>query len=276
MLLRLSALALGGLLLLGVAACTSSRTYSTSRPDKDYDLAAMAPTPKELPAGLAPAVLTQHEYSNADWVTTLRTAQILDPNGDEKAQTKQLDEEGRVRSWVSVYQPAGLQRIIGVTTVSTLYKSADAAEKAMDGELCGLPLSTSQEVGPLSVPKLADGSTGFQTVAPGGLVDSTLCFRTGRILHGIQETNVPGTEDFGSLIQIGQDMVTRINGVLDGKIKGTAAPTAPPSASPSTTASPVTSPSTSATGSASPNTGTPAAGASETPTPPAASATVGG
>jgi hypothetical protein len=266
MVLRLSALLLGALVLLAAAACSDGRSYSTTRPDKDYDLAAMALTAEEMPAGLTPAVLTQHEYANADWVTTLRGAQILDPSGDEKTQEKQLDDEGRIRSWVSVYQPGGLQRIIGVTTVSTLYRSANAAQTAMEKQLCGLPLSSAQETAPLAVPVLADASTGFQTVASGGLVDSTLCFRTGRILHAIQETNVPGTEDFGALVQMGENMVQRVNGVFDGKIKGTPVPTAPPSASATGTGTPATATgSATAGGSATPQ---PSATTSETPTPP--------
>ncbi|HKS91340.1 MAG TPA: hypothetical protein VJQ83_05375 [Tepidiformaceae bacterium] len=270
MLLRLSALAMAGIVLLGVAACSSARTYSTTRADKDYDLAAMALTEQEMPGGLAPAVLNQHEYNNTDWVATLRNAQIIDPSGNQDTQTKQLDSEGRVRNWVSVYSPASLGRIIGVTTVSTLFKTANDANKAMNGELCGLPVSTSQQTAPLSVPKLADASTGFQTVAQGGLVDSTLCIRTGRIIHAIQEASVPGTEDFAALVQMGQDMVTRVNGVFDGKIKGTPVPTPSPSATPSATT----------TGSATP-TGSATATGSETPTPPpstspAASGTPGG
>jgi hypothetical protein len=95
-------------------------------------------------------------------------------------------------------------------------------------------------------------------------VNSTLCIRTGRIIHAIQETNVPGTEDFAALIQMGEDMVTRVNGVLDGKIKGTPVPTAPPSATPSATGTP----SPSATSSTTP--------APSTTTAPSASATAGG
>jgi hypothetical protein len=264
MLLRFSALAMAGLVLFGVAACTSSRNYSMTRPDKDYDLAAMALTEQEMPGGLKPAVLNQHDYSNADWVATLRTAQIIDPSGDATKQTKQLDDEGRISNWVSVYSAASLGRIIGVTTVSTLYKTAGQADTAMAKDLCGLPLDTTQQTAPLAVPRMADATSGFQTVANGGLVNSTLCIRTGRIIHAIQETNVPGTEDFAALIQMGEDMVTRVNGVLDGKIKGTAVPTAPPSATPSATGTP----SPSATSSTTP--------APSTTTAPSASATAGG
>lgn len=270
MFLRLSAAVLAGLVLVAVAGCTSSRTYSTNRADKDYDLAAMALTQQEMPGNLAPAVLTEHEYTNTAWVTTLRNAQILDPSGDQAKQAQQLDTEGRIRNWVSVYSPSTLQRIIGVTTVSTLYKTADQANKAMSAELCGLPLAAAQQTAPLAVPKLADATSGFQTVATGGLVNSTLCIRTGRILHAIQETNVPGTEDFASLIQMGQDMVTRVNGVFDGKIKGTPVPTAAPSQTqPATNGTPPPSATTSATQPASPT-----AAASTTPVPPA-SATAG-
>lgn len=278
MLLRLSAILLGGLVIFAAAACSNGRSYTTTRADGDYDLAAMALTADEMPDGLTPALLTKHEYDNTDWVTTLRGAQILDSTVSADDQQKQLDDEGRVRSWVSVYQPAGLQRIIGVTTVSTLYKSAAQANTAMDKDLCGLPLASSQQRSPISVPILADASTGFQTLANGGLIDSTFCIRTGRIIHAIQETNVPGTEDYASLVLMGQNMVDRVGGVLDGKIKGTPVPTATPSATTTpietapaspTAAAPSTTPAPSSST-------TPAAAPSAVTTPAPASATTSG
>ena len=172
--------------------------------------------------------------------------------------------------------------------ISTLYTNVDKAEKGAAG-YCGVP---AQDAAPantarFSVPKLGDEATGFFVTEqradasgnPQTFTDTTLCFRTGRILHAVQTTSVPGAEDIATTVRLAQAMLGHVNDTFDGIIPtpsptSSVTPPASASAEASGTASPggTAAANGTATGSATPVPGTAPAG-SATPVPASTTAT---
>lgn len=216
-------LALGGLVLaLTLSACDSGRSYPVNKDDGDYNLAAMALHQEDLPAGFEAGQLDQPEYDNTQWVD------VYDPQ-DPDAKLAQLESQGRLRGYVSAFQPAELGRVFGITAVSTLYTDADLAERSAREFGCGLPVDDKVATTPFEVPKIGDGASGFfiRNQGSNGLttIDTNVCFRTGRVLHAIQQTGLPGTEDVGLAVRLAQRWLTRVNDAFDGKaVEATPAP----------------------------------------------------
>ena len=46
---------------------------------------------------------------------------------------------------------------------------------------------------------------------------TTVCFRTGRIVHVVQEAAVPGLEDIGSSLRTARLMLAHVDDSFDGK-----------------------------------------------------------
>ena len=100
-----------------------------------------------------------------------------------------------------------------LTAISTLYEDAGAAERSLREFACGLPIEANVQLEPLLVPELGDGASGFlvrqfEENAP-TFVDTTVCFRTGRVVHAIQATSVAGVEDIGFVIRLAERMLAR-------------------------------------------------------------------
>jgi hypothetical protein len=219
-----SLLALGGLVLaLTLSACESGRSYPVNKDDKDYDLAAMALHQEDLPAGFEAGQLQDPEFDNTQWVG------VYDPN-DPDAKLAQLENQGRLRGYVSSFQPGELGRVFGITAVSTLYTDPDLADRSAKQFGCGLPIDDKVATTPFDVPKIGDYSSGFfiRNESSNGLttIDTNVCFRTGRVLHAIQQTGLPGTEDVALAVRLAERWLTRVNDAFDGKaIEPTPAPT---------------------------------------------------
>src|SRR5690349_21057420 len=138
------------------AACSSSRTYTDTKGDDEYDLGAMSLKQEDLPDGMTEADLPSHEFDNASWVELFGSD---DPEGKQR----QLDAQGRIKTWVSTFQADRLGRLLGVTSFSTLYKSVDDATAAQRQYNCGIPLNDNVIPAGFDVDAVADGSTGFFT-----------------------------------------------------------------------------------------------------------------
>jgi len=261
MLFRVTAAGLGCLLLITTAAaCGNGRTYSTTKADASYNLGAMALRQSDVPSGLAEQAVV-HDYDNAAW------AKIMGAT-DATAETKDLtDNVGRVRSYVAAFSAPQIQKVYEVIGISTLYTTVDKAEKQIAG-YCGVPATAAAPAAAarFSVPKIGDEATGFFVTEqradasgnPQTFTDTTLCFRTGRILHAVQTTSVPGAEDIATTVRLAQLMLGHVNDTFDGII---------PPPTPTSSVTPPASASAGASGTASAS-GTPQAGAgSTTPVP---------
>jgi len=268
MILRITAVAIGGLLLMAITACTGGRTYPTNLPDSAYNLGAMALQQSDVPASLHESQLAQHEYDNAAW------AKVLNASAPAATQKDLTDNIGRVRGWVTAFQASQYQKVFAITAISTLYTTVAKAEQQLAG-YCGVP--SSKPAPPASdrfvVPKIGDQATGFFVTVNNTqgqqFIDTTICFRTGRILHAIQSTGLPGTEDVAAAIGLAQAMLQHVNDAFDGKIPPTTpTPVITPPPSPG-----AASPSAAAGASATPAAGTPAAGSTAATASPPASAT---
>ncbi|GMV85914.1 MAG: hypothetical protein AMXMBFR80_17690 [Dehalococcoidia bacterium] len=195
-----------------LAACGGERTYPDSFGDDDYDLAAMALRDADLPPGFEAQELDAPSFDNAIWAGFFET-------NDPEAKQAQLEAQGRLTNHVAAFAPAGLGPVLALTNVSTLYADSAAAQKSLEQFACGLPINDSIQLEPFLVPAIGDGSTGFfvrqQNDGSNTFVDTTICFRTGRILHAIQQTSIPGVEDIALSIRLANRLLERVNAAFD-------------------------------------------------------------
>lgn len=212
------------LLSVTLVAC-GGRSYSTTKGDNEYDLSSMRLTQQDVPAGMEEQPLPGHEFDNEQWSQWFNTE-------DFAAKQKQLDAQGRVTNYITYFQAQEFGKVLGVLSVSTLYKDEKAALDSERQYGCGLPLDDQTPVDNYPAPQLADGSHGFfvKSTSQSGLplVDTTFCFRTGRILHAIQQTSLPGVEDVALNVRLAQSMLQHVNDAFDGKKNTEAEPTEPP------------------------------------------------
>jgi hypothetical protein len=212
---RALALISGAILaVLVLAGCSSSRTYNTTQDDSKYNLKDMALSLDDVPNGLNEFQLANHEFDNQTWAGIFGAA-------DPAAKQKALDEQGRVNSYVAVFSADQAAKVVGVTSISTLYKDVNAAKESQAKYACGAPVDDGQPLTPMYVPKMGDESSGFliQTDQGTGVmaVQTTVCFRTGRIMNVVQESSIPGVTDVALTVQMAQKMLEHVNDAFDGK-----------------------------------------------------------
>lgn len=212
------------------AACGSDRSYSASKGDDEYNLGAMALTQADMPAGLEEVALPDHTFDNETWANLFGA-------DDPAAKQKAYESQGRLKTYLSLFQAQQFGKVLSVTSYSTLYTDVKAAEEAESKWDCGIPLNDGVVPSPFTPQRIGDASTGFITASyntnssdpaqnfGGQFSDANLCFRTGRILHVVQQSSVPGVEDLALLTRLGDRMLVHVNDAFDGK---TPVPTTPP------------------------------------------------
>ncbi|MCL6646391.1 MAG: hypothetical protein K6U88_15775 [Dehalococcoidia bacterium] len=198
-----------GIVLLAAGCGGDGTVYPDGLPDDAYDLEAMSLLAEDLPPGFEKQ--TPGELANEAWAAIFQT-------DDVEAKVRQLEAQGRLRNYVSLFGPKGLGPVLAVTAISTLYADAGAAERSLKEFACGLPIEANVQLEPLLVPELGDGASGFlvrqfEADAP-TFVDTTVCFRTGRVVHAIQATSVAGVEDVGFVIRLAEAMLGRADAVF--------------------------------------------------------------
>ncbi len=208
---RAIALALVSAVLL--TACDEGRDYDSSQGDDAYDLEAMALQQADLPAGFQQAA--GYSFEPEEW------AEIFGSD-DPEATVRQLEAQGWLKNWVSVATPDMFGPVLNIRSVSTLYTNEDTARESTDRFACGLPLSLNVPLDPFVVPEMADQSNGFyveEAIDESGtsLVYTTVCFRTGRIVHVVQQASLPGIEDIGGAFRSATKMLARVDAVFDGE-----------------------------------------------------------
>ncbi len=233
---RTQALAIGlgaiavAILAVGIVAVAlllrdDSDHYSTALGDDAYDLQAMVLVSSDMPVGIQK--LQEKGFDNEEW------SQIFDTDNPE-LKKNQLDAQGRLRNQVAYFswdQPMEhLGHPISVTTQSTLYVDAKAADKAAKQFACGLLVADKDPIDEFKVPKIGDQSVGFfvsqQQQNFGKTVDTAVCFRTGRILHAVVQSGLEGTEDVALSVKLAEKMLARVNAVFAGKPLPTETPPA--------------------------------------------------
>ena len=208
----------GALLVLGAtllfSACDDGRTYP-EKGDDQYDLASMALREDDLPAGFTQQDIGEAEFTNEQWAEFYGV-------DDVEAKLAQLKAQSRIRSHVTTFQPKELGRVFSITAVSTVYETDKAAAESSTKFACGLPIDDKQPLEPFGVPAIGQASNGFfvSNTSQSGLrtVDTTVCFRTGRVLHAVQQTGLPGTEDVALAVRLAQRMEGHVDDTFDGKV----------------------------------------------------------
>ena len=207
------------LLLLGLTgallvAC-SEEGYPLELGDDEYELEQMLLQEADIPLDML-GFGTQ-SFRNDEW------ALAFDSDEPELAQA-QLDARKRITNalvvfgWQDPIEHLAQTRIISAQ--STLYEDEDAAVDSLAG-FCGLPIdaATAPDVVEFQVANIADGSLGlFLTEHDpdfGRIVDTIICFRTGRVVHAISQTGLAGSEDVGLAVRLAERMLERIEAVFE-------------------------------------------------------------
>lgn len=218
----LRALALLTVSLVLLTACDDGRDYPSDKGDGDYDLAAMSLRESDMPKDFVQQEIEQPSFDNERWAS-----EVFDTD-DPEGKASQLDAQGRLTNHVSAFTPPGLGKVLSITAVSTLYTNDAAAEESINRFACGLPINESVPLTPFITPDIADQSTGFYVSQDNGsgltFTDTTLCFRTGRIVHALQQTSLPGVEDIAAAVRLAERWLDHVDDAFDGKPVPTAEP----------------------------------------------------
>lgn len=207
------------------------------RGDDDYNLEAMQLRNGDLPGGMS--LVRSQPAANQDWALQLA------PEGSDPAPVlSQLEAVGRVRGHQSIYAWDDPSKHPGeswyVTSLSTVYADENAAEKSMTGVgYCGIvidPNDASNQVREFPVSGLGQDAIGYeiasqsielvpQTGIYSRLVETVVCFRTGRLLHVVSQMSLSGGENLGLAYQLAKNMESRVDDEYAGRAEPVEVPT---------------------------------------------------
>jgi hypothetical protein len=223
MLIWLTALAVG--LVVYLQQDDPNPYASASIGDNEDDLVAMALRERDLPAGLS--LQFRNSFENTDWADLLISADPSLATDDEASirKAKQLDSQERVTNMFSVFSWSDLAsskqgQALRLISQSTLYASAQAARDDTSRR-CGLLSRDKDVLDEFAVPSLGEQATGFTVTSldeeQGKTVDTVVCFRTGRIVHGVVQTSLDGSQDIGLVIRLAERMESHVALTYAGK-----------------------------------------------------------
>lgn len=212
-LLLLPALAALGLALL--AACgEEAEDFATDLPDDAYPLEDMLLDLDQLPVPFENA--TTSTFTNEAWAPLFNVE-------DLRGKVNQLEARGRINAavreftWNEPFTHLGGPAIL--TIQSTLYADVEAAEDSMS-LFCGALIDerSATDVTEFWVANIGDGVQGFvhgeQTAEIGRLVETVVCFRTGRVVHAVLSNGLEGTEDIALNVRIARRMYDNVRAVF--------------------------------------------------------------
>ena len=212
-LLLIPVLAALGLALL--SACTADEVaFPTNLPDDAYPLEDMLLDLDDLPLRMDDQ--DTRTFDNGDW------AQLFDVD-DLRGKVNQLQARGRINAavreftWNEPFTRLGGPALI--TIQSTLYADVDDAEDSLS-RFCGALIDerTATDVSDFWVADIGDGAQGFilgeQTEEIGRLVETVVCFRTGRVVHAVLQNGLEGTEDIALTVRIARRMEEHVRAVF--------------------------------------------------------------
>ena len=193
---------------IGALSACSDAAFPAGLDDSDYDLRSMALQEIDLPEGYAR--LQRGEFNNEEFA-------VLFQSPDTDAKKRQLDAQGRLESYVTVFgwddpiQHFG--RPLTFTAQSTLYVDSEAALESMR-TTCGLLVEDAIQLEEFFVPDFGDGGVGFsyseEQDVIGESVELNVCFRTGRIVHAVAQSGLEGTQDIALSVRLAERMLERI------------------------------------------------------------------
>ncbi len=212
-LLLLPAIAVLGLALL--AACgEEAADFATDLPDDAYPLEDMLLDLDQLPVPFENE--TTSSFDNEAWAPLFNVDNL-------RGKVNQLEARGRINAavreftWNEPFTHLGGPAIL--TIQSTLYADVEAAEDSM-GLFCGALIDerSATDVTEFWVADIGDGVQGFihgeQTSEIGRLVETVVCFRTGRVVHAVLSNGLDGTEDVALNVRIARRMFDNVRAVF--------------------------------------------------------------
>lgn len=194
--------------------------YPVDFDDDDLNLEAMALRDQDMPErGLQR--LIGDTFTNQEWASAFEQ-QV--PFVDAAQKRIQLEAQGRVLGYLALFtwdRPIEhLGRVQQIESHSTIYTDVDAAADAIRFHACGLLIGDDQQLDQFEVPELASESTGFfyetNIDTLGKLVDTVVCFRTGRVVHAVVANGLDGTQDSDLNIALARRMLSYVNATFDG------------------------------------------------------------
>ena len=206
---------LAALGLVFLAACTGEEEeFATDLPDDAYPLEDMLLDLEDLPLAMENA--NTNTFDNGEW------AQLFDVE-NLRGKVNQLEARGRILgavrefSWEEPFTHLGGPALI--TIQSTLYADVESAEDSMS-LYCGSLINerTVTDYTDFWVADIGDGAEGFIVGQPtteiGRLVETVVCFRTGRIVHAVAQNGLEGTEDIALGVRIATRMYELVRTVF--------------------------------------------------------------
>lgn len=193
----------------------TGHSYTEALDDDDYLLDAMSLRNRDMPAGLK--LVSRVEFTNEEWAEATR------PDDPERA-LAQLNSQGRIRNNVAIFSwgdssYAHLAETLNIISQSTLYATADDARAEL-GRLCGLYIDERQPLVEFAVPKLGEQSVGFYVTTEAqdfsATIETVVCFRTGRIVHGVMQTAFQGAHDIALTVRLAERMLARVDETFRG------------------------------------------------------------
>lgn len=212
-LLLLPALVAFGLALL-TACGEEAEDFATDLTDEAYPLEDMLLDIDQLPVPFENA--TTSTFNNEAWAPLFNVE-------DLRGKVNQLEARGRINAavreftWNEPFTHLGGPAIL--TVQSTLYADVEAAEDSM-GLFCGALIDerSATDVTEFWVANIGDGVQGFvhgeQTAEIGRLVETVVCFRTGRVVHAVLSNGLEGTEDIALNVRIARRMYEHVRAVF--------------------------------------------------------------
>ena len=198
---------------------SSGAAYATDKPNDSYDLESMQLRNKDLPENMVRKSRNDAlTFTNQEW------AQLLSPS-DPARKESQLTAQKRVRNLVSVFgwddpDNARIGQAISFLSESTLYETEEAA-KADTNRLCGLRIDEKDPLKEFKAPRLGDQSVGFTVTSTnasiGKSIETVVCFRTGRIVHGVIQTSFLGSENQALVVSLAKRMLAQVDKTFSGK-----------------------------------------------------------
>ena len=113
-----------------------------------------------------------------------------------------------------------LGKVLQVESHATIYRDVEAASNAISLRACGLLIGDDRPLDPFDVPHVADESAGFfhqtDTGALGIVVDTVVCFRTGRLVHAVVANGLDGTQDIDRTVAMAERKLEYVDAAFDG------------------------------------------------------------
>ena len=208
----LAALAATGLALLSACAGGGAE-FPADLPDDAYPLEAMLLSIDELPVPMDAE--EEGVFDNGDW------AQFFDVE-DLRAKVNQREARGRIEGAIREFSWSGSFPLGGPAVIilqSTLYTDADAARDSLS-LFCGTLTDErgATDVTDFWVAGMGDGVQGYvlrqQVEGLPRLVETVVCFRTGRVVHAVVQNGFDGSEDVALTVRIARRMYENVRAVF--------------------------------------------------------------